>query len=48
MARELGIKYFECSNKLNININEIMAHMIMDCSEGIKKEKKENLGRKKR
>ncbi len=42
MARELGIKYFECSNKLNININEIMAHMIMDCSEGIKKEKKEN------
>ena len=42
MARELGIKYFECSNKLNININEIMAHMIMDCSDGIKKEKKEN------
>ena len=42
MAKELGMKYFECSNKLNININEIMAHMIMDCSEGIKKEKKEN------
>ena len=42
MAKELGIKYFECSNKLNININEIMAHMIMDCSEGIKKEKKDN------
>ena len=48
MARELGIKYFECSNKLNININEIMAHMIMDCSEGIKKEKKENKLKNKR
>jgi small GTP-binding protein len=48
MARELGIKYFECSNKLNININEIMAHMIMDCSDGIKKEKKENKLKNKR
>jgi small GTP-binding protein len=40
MARELGIKYFECSNKLNININEIMDHMIMDYYQGIKKENK--------
>jgi len=40
MAKELGMKYFECSNKLNININEIMDHMIMDYYQGIKKENK--------
>ena len=36
MAENLKIKYFECSNKLNLNINEIMSHMIMDCYNNFK------------
>ena len=30
-AKEYGAQYFECNNKLNLNINEIVSHMIMDC-----------------
>jgi small GTP-binding protein len=31
MARSLGMKYFEVSCKLNMNIPEVMARMIMEC-----------------
>ena len=33
MAEDLGLKYFECSVKLFININEIISHMIYECYE---------------
>ena len=36
MAKDLGMKYFECSVKLNVNVNEIISHMIMDCYENNK------------
>ena len=36
MAENLKIKYYECSNKLNLNVNEIMSHMIIDCYNNIK------------
>ena len=36
MANKLGIKYFECSNKLNLNINDIMSNMILDCIKNFK------------
>ena len=36
LAKELDMKYFECSNKININVNEIISHMIMDCLQNIK------------
>lgn len=39
MAKELGIKYFECSNKYNLNVNEIMCHMILYCYENAKNTK---------
>lgn len=39
MAKELGIKYFECSNKFNLNVNEIMCHMILYCYENAKNTK---------
>ena len=31
MARSLGMKYFEVSCKINMNIPEVMARMIMEC-----------------
>ena len=31
LASKLNIKYFESSNKLNLNIYEIVSHMIMEC-----------------
>jgi small GTP-binding protein len=31
LAEKLGIKYFESSNKLNLNIYEIVSHMIKEC-----------------
>ena len=40
IANKFGIKYFECSNKLNLNITEIMSNMIMDCYKNIKDDKK--------
>lgn len=40
IANKFGIKYFECSNKLNLNITEIMSNMIMDCYKNIKDNKK--------
>ena len=46
MANAFGLKYFECSNKLNLNIQEIMSHMIIDCYENIKKD--DNKGTKLR
>jgi len=30
-AKSLGIKYFEVCCKINLNIPEVMARMIMDC-----------------
>lgn len=33
LAKKLNIKYFESSNKLNLNIYEIVSHMIMECYE---------------
>lgn len=33
LAKKLDIKYFESSNKLNLNIYEIVSHMIMECYE---------------
>ena len=30
-AKSLGLKYFEISCKINMNIPEIMARMIMEC-----------------
>ena len=31
MAKSLGMKYFEVSCKINMNIPEVMARMIMEC-----------------
>ena len=31
MAKSLGMKYFEVSCKINMNIPEVMAKLIMDC-----------------
>ena len=31
LAKSLGMKYFEISCKINMNIHEIMARMILDC-----------------
>ena len=31
MAKSLGMKYFEVSCKINMNIQEIIARMIMEC-----------------
>ena len=31
MANSLGMKYFEVSCKINMNIPEVMARMIMEC-----------------
>ena len=39
MAKDLGIKYFECSNKFNLNVNEIMCHVILNCYENAKNSK---------
>ena len=36
LAADLGMKYFESSNKINVNINEIISHMIMDCYPNMK------------
>ena len=45
IAEELGMKYFESSNKINLNINEIISHMLMDCYNNIKdKKSKETKG----
>lgn len=45
IAEELGMKYFESSNKINVNINEIISHMLMDCYNNIKdKKSKETKG----
>lgn len=37
-AGEYGIKYFEISCKLNLNITEVMNNMILACSKRVKKE----------
>jgi len=42
LAEELGMKYFESSNKINVNINEIISHMILDCYQNIKNDDKKN------
>lgn len=43
LAQDKNIKYFECSNKANINNYEIMTHMIMDCyNDEIKNGKKKD------
>ena len=34
LAKSLGIKYFEVSCKINMNIPEVIARMIMECSVG--------------
>jgi small GTP-binding protein len=34
LAKSLGIKYFEVSCKINMNIPEVVARMIMECSVG--------------
>ena len=39
MAKDLGIQYFECSNKFNLNVNEIMCHMILCSYENAKNTK---------
>ena len=44
MAKDLGINYFECSNKLNLNVNEIMSHMILNCYDNIKNDKLKGKG----
>ena len=31
MAKSLGMKYFEVSCKINMNIPEVMSRMIMEC-----------------
>ena len=33
LADDLGVKYFEISCKWNLNIEEVMARIILDCSE---------------
>ena len=45
MAKDLGMKYFECSVKLNVNVNEIISHMIMDCYENNKNNTKKTEGK---
>ena len=47
MANELKIKYFEISCKTNININEVINRLIIECYNNSSSENNIKLGNKK-
>ena len=46
-ANELGMKYFEVSCKINMNVNEVMSTLIYNCYENIENINGEKLDRRK-
>ena len=44
LIKQLGIKYYEISCKWNLNIEDVMARIILDCDKNLKKKERRNIG----